>query len=149
MKREILFRGKRIDNGEWEEGYLIVPEFAPERTFIGYLFAEDDHDIDVVEVDPETIGQYTGLKDRHNNKIFEDDIMFLDSELQQTHGIVEFGKHSTRNSKVKEVGFFVHWSNRLLRTDIGYWASRKLCQVVGNIYDNPELLEVRQNDNVY
>lgn len=142
MKREILFRGKRLDNGEWDEGCLIVPEFALERAFIGYLFAQDDHDTDVIEVDPKTVGQYTGLKDKNGQKIFEGDIMFLDKEFQQNYGIIEFGEHVEKDKR-KEVGFFVHWDSRLLRTDIGYWASRKLCQVVGNIYDDPELLEVK------
>ena len=49
--RDILFRGKRIDNGEWVYGYLIAPEFAPNKKYIGHLFAEDDHDVDVAEVE--------------------------------------------------------------------------------------------------
>ena len=47
MTREILFRGKRKDNGEWVKGYLICPEFDKSRAYIGYLFPDDDHDLDV------------------------------------------------------------------------------------------------------
>ncbi len=139
--REILFRGKRLDNGKWAYGYLIAPEFAPNKKYIGYLFADDDHDIDVVEVDPETVGQYTGLDDSKGQKIFEGDIMLLNSELGQRYGIVEFGEYIKKNKK--EASFFVRWNLSCLRTDIGYWASRKYCEVISNIYDNPELLEVQ------
>ena len=143
--REVLFRGKRIDNGEWVYGYLIAPEFAPNKKYIGHLFSEDEHDIDVVEVDPETVGQFTGLYDNNGLKIFEGDIMFLKSELEQRYGIVEFGEYVKKN-KQKEVGFFVHWNLSCLRTDIGYWANQANCEVIGNIHDNPELMEVKQND---
>lgn len=144
--REILFRGKRIDNGEWEEGYLIVPEFAPERTFIGYLFAEDDHDIDVVEVDPETIGQYTGLKDRHNNKIFEGDVVLVHNDLYDCGLPVVF-----------KCGAFWLYDKTSINVEypddenagldlLGSY-NKDYLEVIGNVYDNPELLEVEQNDD--
>lgn len=70
---EILFRGKRLDNGKWAYGYLIRDEF-PEMdpaVYIGYLFGGDAHDTDVVKVDPKTVEQYTELVDRNGNKIFK------------------------------------------------------------------------------
>ncbi len=66
-KREILFRGKRIDNGQWVYGFLwservIAPESVPGN-------------IDEVVIDPATVGEYTGLKDTQGNRIFEGDIL--------------------------------------------------------------------------
>ena len=67
--REILFRGKRKNNGEWVYGFVLNAEY----TLIGYY--KNGHDFCIVEVIPETVGQYTGLKDNKGNKIFENDIV--------------------------------------------------------------------------
>lgn len=124
--REILFREKRVDNGEWVQGY-------PCR--YGWIGKEKDYIIPnyasalyIAEIDPETIGQYTGLTDTNGNKIFEGDVVRYDYEEEQ--GIVQWDNDTAR--------FIITCSTFTVDFDSVYGEE---LEIVGNVYDNPELLK--------
>ena len=136
--REIIFKAKRKDNGEWVEGYLFdngMPE--RKRYFVGGLTIEpytgtacDDWDItgiDFYEIYPETICQYTGLKDKNGQKIFENDILDCGMKLRVSW-------HTFKASWVlsKKGWLYNHF--------FGESVEPEDVEVVGNIFDNPELL---------
>lgn len=128
--REILFRGKRTDNGEWVDGNLFVDEKNEKHEIIvGYV----NYRI-AWEVDPETIGQYTGLTDKNGKKIFEGDIVKDD-----------WGKIYKVFYTFYSCAFMVNCSNPPNEYEKGnYRLGRAWCgtiKVIGNIHDNPELLE--------
>jgi hypothetical protein len=119
--REYLFRGKQIDSGEWIEGSLWIhlskPYIMTTANVVGY------------EVDPETVGQYTGLKDKNGVRIFEGDI-------------IQYGNSGADR---------IYWDDELssfmeLRIIGGNEYSCSLVvaeksEIIGNIHDNPELLK--------
>lgn len=122
MDREILFRGKRVDNGKWVYGqyaYLLnarTEDGEPIKHMIvdGTPFGQT--------VDPSTVGQYTGLTDKNGKKVFEGDILKWDSD--------EYG------SEYNEI---CSWDYELLDMRQNDW--KEWCEVVGNIHDGPELME--------
>ena len=132
--REILFRGKTQD-GEWAYG---IPVVLGGRTYILSDFRYGGAYIDK-KVIGETVGQFTGLKDRHGKKIFEGDI------LRHKYGLT-FNKLYTI---VFDYGAFCFKTDRYITplgdSEFGIVGSNCLiddCEVIGNIHDNPELLEV-------
>lgn len=136
MNREVLFRGKRIDNGEWVEGYFLETENPVYRAFIISSIDIDVHscgmdilDSKIFEVIPETVGEFTGCTDKNGKKIFESDIT----------------KHRSNYSGNFTIAVVIYSDEHFLAmTDdnTGFSLSDRL-EVIGNIHDNPELLEVR------
>lgn len=139
MNREILFRGKRIDTGEWAEGFYCGGNERKTLRPCIFVYIPDRQSYDCQDIIPETVGQYTGLKDIHGVKIFEGDIIKQYEKTQFGDPVSDFG--------------LIKWDNKecmLFRTStrIGkdrLVTSRDIYEVVGNIYDNPELLEVSDN----
>ena len=135
--REILFRGKRCNNGEWAEGCLIRDEFCnTDIPYIGYL---SDYDIGAVEVTPETVGQFTGLTDENGKKIFEGDIVKL---KDGNTCVVRYGRHDLWCcgccfDSHESVGFYLDEGDGSAYSDDNAWG---LVEVIGNIHDQPELV---------
>ncbi len=119
--REILFRGKRIDNGKWVEGYLFkIWECA-------YILWGTTNDVpNMIEVDANTICQYTGLTDKNGNKIWENDII----SYPQIHakGNVAFVEDTF-------VLFDEYDGKQYIN---GMWNKFK---VIGNVFDNADLVK--------
>lgn len=129
--REILFRGKRIDNGEWVEGCGIIAT----ENWVSIFTVIDDIDensseVNEIEVIPETVGQYTGFTDKNGNKIFDSDVVDILTENGEV-GIVTYDEGCFY---VKADGFSVDFRNNINGNDL---------LVIGNIHDNPEILKWR------
>ena len=123
--REILFRGKRIDNGEWEYGGCVSTENEV------FLIYNQTHSIDLEPhtVEKGTVGQYTGLTDRNGKKIFEGDIVkgFYRPTDKLICGSVKYENHLAR----------------MLIINRGVCAGLSHChhvEVIGNIHDNQDLI---------
>lgn len=131
MIREILFKAKRIDNGEWVEGYLMKYSLLHEvSTYILPIGSVCDAH---TEVNPETVCQYTGLTDKNGKKIWENDIVLIDS-----NPIDEEDGYFTVEWYSEEAMFKM--SGTGLTTDFDTFYGFE-CEVVGNTFDNPELLK--------
>ena len=129
--REILFRGKRLDNGDWVYGYYV--HIGPVSCQRAYIIPEYASSLYVNEVDPSTVGQYTGLKDKNGKRIFEGDIAKVLQGKDKDIAYVGF-----------ENGAFMLYpktGNIYERTLWEYWYNDWDVEVIGNIHDNPELLE--------
>ncbi len=135
MTREILFRGKRTDNGEWVKGFPYITHGGEHQ--IRYYDSESNIENCSHTVIPDTLGQFTGLTDKNGVKIFEGDI--IKHTQVYLHGTVE------------SIGY-VKWSTAYAcwlagrytngRADMFLGDQSYKLEVLGSLFDNPELLEV-------
>ena len=145
MARQILFRGKDIKSGKWRVGRLvdldgdlsgqvfIVPMFSgassiPVRHIVEYS---------AVSIDPKTVGQFTGTRDKHGRKIFEGDICRIGNLIYE----VEFRYSSWH--------FRFSLTNKIYCHPYFNSHCGERCEVIGNIYDNPELLEGKEKEGAH
>ena len=140
--REIMFRGKRLDNDEWVYGYYVY--IGPGRYKKAYIIPEYTSTIYAKEVGPSTIGQYTGLVDKNGRRIFEGDILHIAKIADGLGGYYQPPFDYPVNVVVK--WDLCAWMWETLCEDKRYisfpdaWYHYE-CEVIGNIHDNPELLE--------
>lgn len=152
MSREILFKAKRKYNGEWVEGYYCKLD---ETTYCisedyerhpvpthHYILQETMTDWGLpnkfyqFEIDPDTLCQYTGLTDKNGNKIWENDICDRKEKYPE---IVVFNKGDWQLDYSYVFGKEIHTD----ACNLGFYVCERKCvEVIGNIFDNPELLEV-------
>ena len=143
--REILFRGKRIDNGEWVDGFYVCLNGKEHRIYSGYAETDCGHYYpDCWTIDPKTVGQFTGLTDKNGKKIFEGDIILFEDESPSNY---EY--HDSTEMRCGEIKFDdgqFYFTNRIVveMEDLLYYGTIDV-EVIGNIHDNPELLEVTDN----
>ena len=129
--REILFKAKRLDNGEWVEGYYV---YCRKRHYIlpvlNKAIGFDEREDEWIEIDPDTICQYTGLTDKNGRKIWENDIV---RNEKGDIGVVQwFEEHAA----------FMIWNKT--KHYVCYLAENDFSkiEIAGNEFDNAELLEV-------
>mgnify|MGYP004614123239 CR=1 FL=1 len=136
MEDRYLFKGKTC-NGDWVQGFLHCKD---NKWYIsnkaGAPFA--------YEVRPDTICQCTGLKDKNGNLIWENDI--VKDLFSVLCAPIKYGGYQScfDSTKVEHIGFYVDWFGRYskrYRKDLGYWINMVDAEIVGNVFDNPELLE--------
>ena len=150
MNRKILFRGKRVDNGEWVCGFLTCMNYIDVFTQKVCYDGQEELNYCTVEhcqVDKNTVGQFTGLCDKNGNKIFEGDIIHIKCGYGLSafvgNGIV-FIDEKCLQFRVKSVNPSSFDSEKGNVYDECDFTVIDSYEVIGNIYDNPELLEVEQ-----
>lgn len=137
--RGILFRGKREDNGEWVEGFYVCLGKEYHYILTGKLNLTKGYpEFEKYKVISETVGQYIGLTDKNGEKIFKGDIVKQYFECQENEydystfdiGRVFWYQHQTRFLR----------TSKLFPDDCHKMLEHYEYEVIGNIYDNPELL---------
>lgn len=125
MKNRYLFKAKRPDNGEWVVGYIVRYGYTGKEKY--YIVPGYASDLYAIKIDPDTICQCTGLKDKNGKLIWENDIV----NTQCGKAIVVWDKAELRIKWIKDT---------IWRKDLHFWTNEDdwKCEVIGNIFDNDE-----------
>lgn len=137
--REILFKAKRIDNGEWVEGCLVIDhsrsnlfEYRMQPVESGVLYAPP--------IKPETLCQFTGLYDKNGKKIWENDICDRKEKYPE---VVKM----TNGDWTLDYSYAIGRDYGNSYCNLGFYVNERKCvEVIGNIFDNPELLQEESNE---
>lgn len=131
MEDRYLYKAKRLDNGEWVQGYLYG---IWEKRYILWGMTNDVPNM--IEVDPSTICKCTGLKDKNGKLIWENDV------VKDKHG--NFYKAFWQDNYYQFSWICIKSDNKLfIEAKWNLWSIKNFeIEVIGNIFDNPELLEV-------
>ena len=137
MNREILFKAKRKDNGEWVEGYY-QKRFDLDGSEQHLIFWSKSYTVwEYAEINPDTICQYTGLTDKNGRKIWENDICDRKEKYPE---IVTYNKGDWQLDYSYVFGKEMHTD----ACNLGFYVCERDCvEVIGNIFDNADLLEVK------
>ncbi len=159
--REILFRAKREDNGEWAYGYYVrLPDAAGSASMIHTPARNPDESNSSHFIRSSTIGQFTGLTDKNGTRIFEGDVITFEDvcceggsgyeypdewaveamnrvEVIIRNGCVCFGKELFESNAYEDIQFYY--------PNLNEWFA-ECAEIIGNIYDNPELIGGTEND---
>lgn len=126
--REILFKAKSVYNGEWVEGYYLRDQYhIGGKDIIFYRKDSDRFTVYTNIIDIETLSQFTGLCDKNGNKIWENDILRFTQQDETKIGVIKY------NAPIFTYFGLMRWS---LYKD----------EVIGNIFDNPELLQEESDE---
>ena len=132
--KEILFRAKQKDNGNWVEGDLRQDRDLETAYISGWDYYTTEGGLErepfEYEIEPETLCQYTGLKDKHGNRIWENDI--VKHEISDTIGTVKWYQED-----------YVGWCVDDIVIDEQQFTDEMWneCEVIGNVFGNPELMK--------
>ena len=142
MNREILFRAKRIDNGEWVEGSIYIEKHPFKGQIIQTMIVEYRPDLCLVsgapdnnhwwrEVNPSSVGQFTGLTDKNGKRIFEGDKIYIEEYNEKRTGIIV--------ADLERTGFKIEW---LTKTEFNEYIHVRIdnIEVIGTIHDEPTFI---------
>lgn len=144
MQREIKFRGQSVDNSEWVFGSYNNEPCA------NITFINSDNELDAVEIIPDTVGQFTGLKDKNGVDIYEGDMFNPDSNNEEIAAVIRWDNESAKfvihsygyacgigegSQEVYDSELTISETTDLADVILEY------CEVIGNIHQNPELLK--------
>ena len=143
--RPILFRGKRLDNGERVEGFYSFEGYA-NKHYISAWYYGSYAEFQTFEVDPATVGQFTGLTDKNGVEIFEGDIVRTHYANAKKADFVETvvfrGGKFCAMDKLQGGGFtFAPLADGVPHVSADHSVYMDRVEVIGNVHDNPELLE--------
>lgn len=136
MKREIKFRGKRIDNGKWVYGNLIIKIKPTEKDPTFWCSLIQDGALTANEVDPETVGQFTGKTESKNHPMFDDKINLWEDD------VFTIGNSKTKFQTMFDDYEWIGVSNE--GDDWGLYkyrlaAIKEPIHILGNVHDNPQI----------